>query len=114
MTPWMLPLPLFLFLFLCLAPPAGRLITLAERIERESRTRRPIDLLLVELCGVVTDYEWQANPADDRPDPTLRLRRVIDQLRRDVSSGRVRSISGLTHEARRLALELDAAAPAPV
>ena len=86
------------------------LIALAERVEHESRAKVPILPTLVELERVLADCETQATlPASERPDPFVRMRSVVDELRRDAVGGRVQSISGLAAAARRLVRELDRA-----
>ena len=91
------------------------LIELAERIEQASCTCAPIGPMLTELRDALATCERSTTwLRSDRPDPFARMYRVIDQLRRDAAGGRVRSISGLTHEARRLTLALDVSAPAKV
>ena len=83
------------------------LITLAERVEHESRGKVAILPTLVELERVLPGCEAQAMlPAGERPDPFARMRGVVDELRRDAVGGRVKSISGLAAEARRLVREL--------
>ena len=91
------------------------LIALAERVEDDSRTSLPIGPTLVELAGVLVECEAQATlPTPEGSDPFARMRRVVDQLRRDVTGGRVQSISGLAAEARRLANKLDPFPPVEV
>lgn len=84
------------------------MIELAERVERESRAghdpRAPLDELhdtLVE-CGAPSDSDHDVVVSE----AVARMRRIVDQLRRDVESGHVRSISGLSTEARRLSRNL--------
>jgi hypothetical protein len=89
------------------------LVTLAEAVEQVSRDRRPVARLLDSLDDT-TDRAGRrlaGGPAGAEPPCFARWRRVLTSVRRDVEHGRVRSVSGLSHEARRLELQLDRGTP---
>jgi hypothetical protein len=97
----------------CRRPDSGALdtkalIVMAESVELQSRAKVPILPILAELERALADCEAQATlPASERPNPFVRMRSVVDELRRDAAGGRVQSIGGLAAEARRLVRELD-------
>jgi len=83
-------------------------IALAERIEHESRDGASVGPMLAELDHLLASFDRQAViPATELPDPASRMQNVVDQLRRSVASGHVRSISGLTRESRRFVRQLE-------
>jgi len=84
------------------------MIELAERVERESRAGHDLRAPLDELHGTLLEC---GAPSAAGHDPVVseavaRMRRIVDQVRRDVDRGHVRSISGLSIEARRLTRSL--------
>ena len=84
----------------------GSVISLADRIERDSRAGVDVRLSLDELQRALS--AWSGPHGDDRTtaDALARMHRIVDQLQRDLDRGKVRSISGLSAEARRLARSL--------
>jgi hypothetical protein len=78
--------------------PSFELITLAERIERESRLGAPLSDLLDRFRELLLRSEWSA--ASSEAHGIARLRAIVDQLARDVEGGHVRSISGLVAQTR--------------
>jgi hypothetical protein len=77
--------------------PSLELVTLAERIEQESRLGGP-------LSGLLEQFRERLRRADSsvavEPDGIARLHTIVDQLARDVAGGHVRSISGLVAQTR--------------
>jgi hypothetical protein len=92
------------------------MIALAERVERDSRTGLGLRVSLDELHGTLVHCEAPWTKHDDvaMSEAVARMRRIVDQIRRDVDGGHVRSISGLSAEARRLARTLEHSGLTPV
>ena len=78
--------------------PSFELITLAERIEGESRLGAPLSDLLDRFRELLLRTERSAVTGEAHG--IARLRAIVDQLARDVEGGHVRSISGLVAQTR--------------
>lgn len=76
------------------------LVVLAEQIEQDSHAGRGVTAPLHELHHAIVEL------AAVEPRDVERLLRVVEQLSRDLRGGRVRSISGLAGETRRLGRQL--------
>jgi hypothetical protein len=87
------------------APDVHRLVTIAEDIERESRRGTPIGSMLDALARE-TNLASECSSCDERHSASLtRLGLIVAQLRRDIDSGHVKSISGIARAARTLAAD---------
>jgi hypothetical protein len=89
------------------APDQGLplLVALAEAIEQGSREGHPVVWLLDDLEEATDRTCRRLAPAD--ADDIDRWRRVMTSVRRAVETGRVRSVSGIAREARRLAARVE-------
>lgn len=85
------------------------LVSVAEEVERESRLGHVLDELLERLDGETERARLEASGGSSGVAPPWiqRWQRVVESVRRDVESGRVRSVTGLAREARRLELQLE-------
>lgn len=82
------------------------LVTLAEAVEQASREGGLVAQLLDDL-DEATDQGCRQSVGGSStiaPEHLVRWRRVVASVRRDVESGRVRSVSGIAREARRYAV----------
>jgi hypothetical protein len=87
-----------------------RLVSVAEAVERDSRAHLPLDGTLEVLDTILERCASEGAEGNAAASNAIRrMRRIVDQLRRDVRSGHVRSISGLAAESHRFAREVGAA-----
>jgi hypothetical protein len=89
-------------------------IALAEQVERDSREAQPVGATLDALRLALSDCGTHQAPTGDASRALARMCRVVDQVQASVNRGHVRSISGLSAEARRLARDLEGLASANV
>jgi hypothetical protein len=85
------------------------LVVLADAVEQASRDGLPLAGLLDDL-DEATDHACLRLPAGAtrvEQEQIERWRSVVTSVRHDVESGRVRSVSGIAREARRLAMRLE-------
>ena len=86
----------------------SRLNALAERVERDSREGTPVVAALAEIEAMLLRFGEHQARARILPSPAVhRVLQIVEQLQRDACSGRVRSISGLRREMRRVTLDVD-------